>query len=120
MKPTKKKRRRSMVRPVQMTAAEMENVTKENVLATRDSLALIAQRDPIHGDLMEDVGQNSPSMANLVNVILFDMQMENSAHVAPQSDGVVAHLNIANAKVVRISENQKKLPNAPLSLSDIP
>ena len=55
---------------------------------------------------MEDVGQNSPSMANLVNVILFDMQMENSAHVAPQSDGVVAHLNIANAKVVRISENQ--------------
>ena len=33
-----------MERPVPMTAVEMENVTKENALVTRVSLALIAQR----------------------------------------------------------------------------
>ena len=33
-----------MVRLVPMTAVETENATKENVLATRDSLALTVQR----------------------------------------------------------------------------
>ena len=52
---------------------------------------------------MEDVVQNSRSMANLVSVILKQMQMRRDP-VALQSVGVVIQTLTANAMVVRITK----------------